>query len=673
MKEDKNKDNNSVPGVDPALEKKVDALMSVEPEISTNKVDPKTEIKHEFAPDSPTSAPLLPTDKLPNLAKDEEVPAKAIEEPPSKPVEIPPNSEPKDDKPSSFVPPEKLSVEDKVGVETPATNRAVEEIEAEEAGKALAKDLKDRNKDELPKKPHGFLYRWWHNKIYRRLTYLIILIAMAILVAVPSYRYFILNTFGVRASASMTILDSKTKQPLKNVEVRLGGQEIKTGIDGVANFNNIKLGKQDLVISKPAFAQNEKTVVIGWGSNPMDVELLEPVGSRYTFSLSDFVSDLPIAKAEAISGEASAVSNDKGQLVLTVPNSGDNKVEIAIRADNYKEQKVKLPANEKQVQKLKLVPSRKDIYVSNRSGNFDVYISYVDGTGEEKILSGTGSESESTTALVPHPFKQLAAYVSVQGKLKDNSGNQLSTLSLINIDTKQVRAIATSKDIQVVGWSNNKIIYVKIADNAKDDDTKRSRLMSYDSDSSQEKELSSTNYFNSVLLVNNNVYYTPASFKVNGKVGLFKIGVDGSGLTELFNKEVWGLLRTSYGTVSASVGENWYEFKLGNNALTKATPPPVMKSRVYIDNESGNKSLWIDQRDGKGVLLEYSLPEGQDTTVATAGGLRQPARWLDNNHIIYRKSDGQETANYVVSVSGGKPKKINDVANVASVDSWYYF
>lgn len=665
MKNDKDSESSLVPGVDPNVEKKVDELMSVEP---LKQEEQKLSVD---IPEEPSSAPLLPSDKLPDLGETHPKKETPVVKPELAPIPI---NKPKEEEKPQFTPPEKLSLEDKVGVETPATNRAVEEIEAEEAQKKLSRIPNINNNSAPQKKKRGFFYKWSHNKIYRRLTYLAVIIIAVILAVVPDYRYFILNTFGVRASTSMKIIDGKTRQPLKNADVSLDGQTFKTGIDGEASFNGIKLGKKTILISKPAFAQVEKTVVMGWGSNPLEDFSLEPVGSRHTFILSDYVSGSPIIKAEAISGESSAVSNEKGELVLVVPNTQESEIEITLKANNYRDQKLKLPIDDKKTQEIKLVPAKKDIYVSKRDGTLDVYISYVDGKGEEKVLEGSGNESESNTALVPHQNRELAAYVSTQGKAKDSKGKLLASLSAIDISSKKVNVVATGESMQVVGWSDSKLIYVKVAQDTKEDDKKRSKLMSYDVDTSQEKELYSTNYFNGVLLVGGTVYYTPASFSVNGKVGLYKINADGSGQTTLYDKEVWNLFRTSYDKVSMSVGDNWFELKLADNTITKTNgPPAVMKSRLYIDNESKDKSLWVDQRDGKGVLLMYDKSSNKDTVIATASGLKQPVRWLDNAHAVYRKSDGIETANYVVSINGGQPKKISDVTNIPTIDSWYYF
>src|SRR5690606_285756 len=104
-----------------------------------------------------------------------------------------------------------------------------------------------------------------------------VLIAMLVGLGVfPTSRYFMLNTVGVRSSSSIRVVDSSTLQPLKNVEVEIHGVKGTTDIDGLATLSNIKLGKTELVIKKRAFAELKKSVTIGWGSNPLSDERLNP-------------------------------------------------------------------------------------------------------------------------------------------------------------------------------------------------------------------------------------------------------------------------------------------------------------------------------------------------------------------------------------------------------------
>jgi hypothetical protein len=696
---------------DPELEKKVDALMSTEiqdsppPDVAAAKKITVSEDKpdDEAVPVeviSPASAPLLPTDRLPILDKPESKTPEP-EEPlvePEPTIKLAPLPEEKSEITSSVedslpeITKESVAASedlppDTLGLESPETNKAVDEIIANEADTLL--DIQDgKVEDETsaaappPKQPKegfgqrlkGFFSAWWHNPLARWATIFVLVAGIGAAAALPTSRYYVLNTVGVRSASSLVVFDQKTSQPLKNVDVSLGGQTGKTDKGGKVRLEKIKLGSQDLVISKPAFAEVSKKIVVGWGSNPLGDFKLAAVGSQYTFLLTDFLSGKPVLAAEASSGIASARTNEKGEAVLVVPESGASEIEVTITADSYRTETLKLSVSTKESQSLKLVPSRKHVFVSKRSGTFDVYKIDIDGKNEEKILAGAGSEKQDGMVLVPHQSKNVVGLVSTRGPTKNQDGFLLSTLNVVDVNTKQVTKVVDSERIQIVDWVGDKLVYVKITQGASAADPSRHKLMSFDLDSGNSKELASTNYFNDVMVAKGAVYYSPAVYKVNGSVGLFRINPDGTNKKTIYDKEAWNLFRTAYDKISVSVGQDWFEYSLADEKFAKASSPPAMlKSRVYSESPDGKRSLWTDERDGKGVLLAYDHDSKEDKAAQTQRGLKNPIYWLDNDHAVYRVSSGNETADYVLSLSGGTPLKIKDVTDIAGLDRWYYY
>lgn len=650
--------------VDPEVEAKVDELMTGEapkPVITPSVVKPDEE-----AIDS-QSAPLLPGEKLPNFdqksaPKDlpQQVPEPAKTEAPGEPLK------------------------DEIGVEDKSTNEAVDEIVSEESNRLLAIDdakaelsaggLALKNKS-LIGKIKAKLADFWSNPIKRNSTLAIVFVAIVAVAVVPTSRYFTLNMVGIRASTSFNIVDEKTGQPLKNVEVSIGDKTSKTDKEGHAKLEKIKLGPQEIIASKPAFADSTQNVTVGWGSNPLGDIKLTAVGSRYTVNVADFLSDKPIAGAEAISGEASAVANDKGEIVLVVPDEKEGSVDVQILAENYRTETLSLAVGEKNPQNLKLVPVRKQAFVSKRSGNYDLYKIDVDGKNEEKVLAGTGSEKSEGMIIMPHSKKDIVAFVSTRGDKYNRDGFALSSLSLVDLETNEALDIAQSERIQLIDFIDDKLIFVKISEGESAASPNRHKLISYDVESGQEKELASTNYFNDITSANGLIYYAPAVYQVNGAVGLYRIKPDGTDKYSIFGEEVWNLLRTNYDKISASVQQSWYEYNLTTSQFSKSGgAPAVLKSRVYADSPNKKKSVWVDERDGKGVLLLHNTESNEDDQILkTQSGLSNPVRWLDNEHVIYRVSNNSETADYVININGGEPRKIADVTNTAGLDRWYYY
>jgi hypothetical protein len=71
--------------------------------------------------------------------------------------------------------------------------------------------------------------------------------------------------------------------------------------------------------------------------------------------------------------------------------------------------------------------------------------------------------------------------------------------------------------------------------------------------------------------------------------------------------------------------------------------------------------VWVDVRDGKGVLLSYRLDDKKEAAVKITSGLMDPVYWINDSQVVYRVTTSQETADYVVSLDGGEAQKIADV------------
>ena len=77
-------------------------------------------------------------------------------------------------------------------------------------------------------------------------------------------------------------------------------------------------------------------------------------------------------------------------------------------------------------------------------------------------------------------------------------------------------------------------------------------------------------------------------------------------------------------------------------------------------------------RDGKGTLLIYDIDAKSDQVLHSQSGLGYPMRWLNDTTVIYRVKTDQESADYAISIHGGKPVKIRDVTSSGGIDSWYH-
>lgn len=681
---------------DHELEKKVDAMMSVEPvESDSEESSPK--------PEAISTAPLLEEDK-------EDIPT----EPPQK-IEINEPKENSEEQPVAEEEPvqEELPAEENLdqtieelqekiqGVEAsdsaeisqpadPANTEssevisesdAIDDIVASESDNIM--NVEDRQREALNQpKSVSKMSKFWKslasiftNPKRRKITFLVTFLALAISFIVPTSRYYLLNTFGVRSASSVKVLDEKTLQPLKNVEVSIGSATSKTDKEGNVYLSEVKLGSQELIVKKPAFAQVKKTVVIGWGSNPLGEFKLNPVGSHYNFNFKDFLSAQPIkgVEVETDNGEFTAISNEKGEASLVVEDTKQPEIKVKIRAEKLRDEDMTLDRNDKQAREVAMVPANKHAFVSKRSGKYDLYSVYIDGKDEQKLIAGSGYEKPDGLMISPALESSKVAFITTKDNNRNKDGFLLSSLYLVDVNDKSTRVITKSERIQIIGWFGPRIVYVKVTEGASAESSGRHKLMTYNISTNEDKELASANYFNDVLAASGSIYFAPTSFKSTGALGLFRINPDGTNKQSVIGQEVWNILRQNQESLNISVGQQWYEYGLGDSKLNKLPgAPATTDSKVILDN-TDNHSALIDQRDGKGVLLVYDKSSKKDKQLVAESGLANPIYWLGNDTIVFRISNSNEIADYAISVRGGEKKKIASVTNTAGIDRWYYY
>ncbi len=623
----------------------------------------------EYVPDANEASEAQAEDEAPQTI--DEASVKKSEETEPLKAKVVPRKEPNSGLKPDIIP---ITADDKL------TDKIVDDIVAKEGDEVLQAEDQKLAESNVKKgtsfsdKLKNFFAVWWLSKWARWGTILVVLAAVAAFIAFPGTRYFGLNSFGVRSSASLQVLDNSTQQPLKNVQVSIAGQSGITTVDGTVELKKLKLGPSTLIIQKRAFATISQNVTLGWGSNPLTSYKLTPHGTQYTILVSQFLSKKPVAKVEATSGDASALSDDKGEIKLTLDQPADT-FDVTIKADGYRDEKITFNATSKADQSVQLVPSTKHVFVSKRSGKFDVYQIDADGKNEKLVLAGTGNERDDMVVIV-HPTEDEAALISTRDSNRNSDGYLLSTLTMLNLKDGTNTKVTQSERIQFVDWIGSRLVYVQIASGTSAGNPKRYRLMSYDfKDGINNNEIASSNYFNDVLIAQNKIYFAPSSAYAGGSpIGLYRVDANGSNKQTIMAQETWNAFRTAYDHIVLSIEQKWFDYHIGDNAPSKLDGAPAnLTNRVYIDSPDGKKSLWIDSRDGKGVLISYDIGSKKETTLLTKSGLKYPVRWLTNNMIVYRISTEQETADYVYNIDGGDPLKIKDVTNTGGIDKWYYY
>lgn len=562
-------------------------------------------------------------------------------------------------------------------LESAETDKAVSEIIASESDQLLS--VQDAINTQPPEQPIkkakknrpsllGLILR---SPSFRWTLFVLIVIGLVAAGSYPKTRYYALNKAGVRSSASITITDQSTLRPLKNAKVTLAGQTVVSDEKGNANLSNLLLGPTELVIEKRAYATEKQAVTVGWGSNPLTDTSLKPQGAQYAFQVNDVFSGKPITDVEASVGELSATANEKGEIKLALDRIENDEVEVKFNAPGYRELIYKLQLANKDSTTIMLTPSKQVTFISKRSGVYDLYKVDVDGKNESLVLKGTGKESNDIS-LFQHPTGDVVILLSTREGTYGVDGVLKQSLTYVNLKDNTTKAVIASSQVKAIDWVGTRLVYVMLDDNVAQDSTSRYKLMSYDYVSGDNRQLASTNYFNNVVSMGGRIYYAPASAYQNGiNIGVFAAHADGSGKEAILDKEAWNMFRTGRDTLTIAVQQEWYSFKQGARAPEKLSGQPnETLSRVYTDSPNAKHSIWIDNRDGKGTIVLYDADKNIESVLVSDNGVDGPIRWLNNTTFVYRVSTNRETADYVLSINGGSPKKVVDVTSTHGIERW---
>jgi hypothetical protein len=549
-------------------------------------------------------------------------------------------------------------------INSPATDEAVTDIVREEADTLLEIDDADTEDSADDNAAQNVDRKWWRSKRFIYAALLSVIVICVALAAVPKTRYVLLNLAGVRSQASLKVVDERTRLPLKNVTVKIGVAETKTDAQGVAQFDMVRLGAQDFVVERVAFAPIRKNIVVGWGSNPLGEMKLQATGVRYELKITDYVSG-KIVQAEATSGESVAIADSKGVANLVIEDVSKPVIEIMVQANGYRTEKVLIDANRKTATNVALTPSKPIVYVSKQSGRYDVYRIDADGKNKQLVLAGTGRESQDIRVALS-PDSLTAAIVSSRGTKRDARGMLLDTLTLVTLKSGVTKTIDEAQDINLEDWISSQLVYT--ATYPKDDTTEQ-RLVTYNIEESARTGLATSSYFSTVASIGGYIYYANTEPDQTAAMAYQKIRPDGSGKQSILEARVLSATRTGYETISLETADGWYAYKAGDATATKGSAPPDSYiTRQYALSPDGSQSVWIDNRDGKGVLvLLHDQKTDKETSLVTAGGLAAPMRWLNNTTIAYRVTNSNETAEYIKSTAGGSAKKVVDATNVGGL------
>lgn len=504
---------------------------------------------------------------------------------------------------------------------------------------------------------------WWTNKPVRYGTIGGVIVLIGIIFLIPGTRYASLNLVGVRGSVQLMVLDKTSGQPLQNVQVQLDGTVQKTSQKGVAVLNGIKLGTQEVAVRKDAFASEQIEVMVTMGRTEVPDVSLRPIGSQYTFVVTDYVSGKPITGAKITSaGDASANVNKKGEALLTLTATNDGHIPITVSSESYRSEKKLITPGNHETQNVTLVPAAQHVFASNQSGVLGIYAIDIDGKNRKELLSPVDIVGQQSVQLRTNSGATLSALVSKKDAVKNKDGYILDALSILTVSSATNKTIDRGEDIQIIDWSGDELVYTVVVSGASAANAQRSKLFSYNTRTDKKTQLAATNYFVGAIVIGDIAYYATSSTDPGQSSALLQIGLDGKNRQLLSRGSMWSLYRSSYTNIALQNEAGWQNYDTKIHKLSTLSMPQYEHYR-FETSPDATKTAYVQQRDGKGVLVVSDLQRNRDVVLTVLPGA-ETVRWLTNNVLVYRSSTDREVADYVVSIDSGSAaisaKKVTD-------------
>lgn len=499
------------------------------------------------------------------------------------------------------------------------------------------------------------------HKLILFLTFLLILIVGSFLtIYFTDLKYPVIGAFA-KADAEIVVSDSKTLLPLENASVTVNSKVFKTDKDGKAHLAGIPLSKSTTIsIDTEGYLPISRQESFFIGQNNLLPFLLDEKNRSLSVTVVNSITSLPIESANVEIGDNKLTSDASGMVIVSkIPFSLTS---INVKAtkenflDNSQDFKLELLDN---VLTVKLTPVGKDYFLSNRSGKIDLYQSNLDGTGQGIMLAATGNEDNQTSINISTNGKWVALS-STREAVRGGNNSLIPILYVINTEKKTFTKVKTDVYFQIYGWSDDNLIFLTYNNNSAETPTQK--LISYNvKDIKQSVLLTSNSYLNSGVLSGNAFIYSFID-KTKESYGLYSAEISSGKISQISKEGVYQIYFTSVNTVVFSTidSDKWYSYDISTKKIKELSVPPVQSGyKSYF--KSSNKVAFIETRDGKTELFTEDLDGKNEKKLTNKGGVTVPIRWVNDEYIVYRVVNSNETANYAISVNGGTPVKISDV------------
>lgn len=499
-------------------------------------------------------------------------------------------------------------------------------------------------------------------------------------------RIWLLNAVGQRTKLEITVLTpAEGKQPaaqLKNATVVVNGRSFKTDQNGKVTVADQPYGNVMITATKRGYEEAHVERVYDFdpffyrfGGKDADdaarnIQLsMRSVGVAVSFKAVDWLSGQPITTGEFIIGDIKAKADEQGVVAFKAPPEESGKVGVRSNfGGGFTDKSFDISLTEKTAPTITFVPAGKHYFLSKRSGAQSVYNTNLDGSEPSEIIPGTGRETDHTMFSVS-PSGKYGVLASARDGAKNSQNMLLERLYVVDLEKKILTQVDEGVGLRFADWSGDRLVYVRNGVGTEGGEQAAVRSVDVTTGKASDIATGATSFgriivgFDQVIFAQNTsgkdgLAATQVLKRVDLKTGAAReLGTTALTITQP------DFDRVAFQTFP---DQKWHEFNMNTGQLKDASRPPESASLVFLGTPSpdGTKRIVIDRVDGKFTLSTKTTTDGALKQLYAAGGLSGPIRFIGDT-IVFRMTTTQETADYVVSLKGGEPKKITDVTATA--------
>lgn len=493
---------------------------------------------------------------------------------------------------------------------------------------------------------------------------ILVFVACAVVMAVPFTRYKVLGLF-ISKNVTIKVIDSQTNQPVSSATVYVSGTRKETNGNGVAKFQQIPAGPQNVRLIKKYYKAYQGELQIPAFDGDISKELpFEATGRPVQISVQNKFNGDPLENVTIRVLDTEAKTDSKGNAMIVVPPNNEEE-EATFQKEDYNGLVGKLAViNPLDGQnEFKMIPSGKIYFLSKRSGTIDVVKTNLDGSDRKVVLAGTGSEQDFDTSLLATADWRFLA-------LKARRTTEGSRIYLIDTQKpSDYKAIDKSEgEFTPIGWQGYNFVYMVQKDIPLWKGG-RQTLKAYKTTQNSSSVIDKTsaggtddffNYYeqigSKVIAVDDGVVYhklwTGTESALTGKKSQIKFADFSNGKTKSLRKfpaenvtSIGAAVpqpdKIYYGLSDRSGAESYYQYAGGKfraSGINGSTFHEAYPS--YLISPDVSQAFWSEQRDGENTLF-YGGSELLDATKIGVFEDFKPYGWFTNNYLIASRADSE--------------------------------